>query len=105
MGGTFTGEIKSFAEKTGYGFISCPGLKQKGYANDVIVMADQILPGFEIGSKVSFSAHINRHGKLQATDLKLPGTGIMNFHGELPGDYSGTIKSTVRRMATDSLIV
>merc|ERR1739845_307013 len=55
--GDFTGTIKSFSEKTGYGFIACPELKAQGY-NDVFLHHSQAT-GMEVGSPVAFSAFLN----------------------------------------------
>lgn len=66
--GEFQGVIKSFNPKSGYGFISCPDLKEVGCPNDVFLHHQQ-LGGFEVGSTVQFTVYMNSKGQPQAKDL------------------------------------
>mmetsp|Transcript_78369 Transcript_78369/g.254615 ORF Transcript_78369/g.254615 Transcript_78369/m.254615 type:complete len:99 (-) Transcript_78369:104-400(-) len=66
--GEFMGEIKSFNEMTGYGFISCAGLTTTGY-KDIFLHGDQ-KKGYQVGHKVKFTAFLTKEGKPQAKDLK-----------------------------------
>merc|ERR1712190_496198 len=66
--GQFTGTIKSFNQKNGYGFITCPDLNSQGF-QDVFLHHAQ-LNGFEVGSTVQFTAFINKKGSVQAMDLE-----------------------------------
>jgi len=67
--GQYQGIIKSFNEKTGYGFIDCPYLKENGYpGSDVFLHVHQAY-GFNIGDEVMFTAYLSRNGKPNAKDL------------------------------------
>jgi len=64
--GEFIGTIKSFNDKNGYGFITCPELAEHG---DIFLHAD-MKKGFQVGHQVKFTAVLTKHGKPQAKDLK-----------------------------------
>merc|ERR1712176_1446896 len=66
--GDFTGTIKSFSEKSGYGFIDCPDLKAAGY-NDVFLHHKEY-NGLESGNSVSFSAFLHNKDQPQAKDVQ-----------------------------------
>lgn len=66
--GNFTGTIKSFSEKNGYGFIDCPDVKALGHQDVFLHQAQK--GAFDIGSVVSFSCYLNRSGKPNARDLQ-----------------------------------
>mmetsp|Transcript_111538 Transcript_111538/g.314950 ORF Transcript_111538/g.314950 Transcript_111538/m.314950 type:complete len:300 (-) Transcript_111538:122-1021(-) len=66
--GQFVGHIKSFSEKSGYGFIDCQDLKQQGYTGDVFLHHVQAT-GHKVGAQVMFVAFKNGKDNLQAKDL------------------------------------
>eukprot|EP00929_Paragymnodinium_shiwhaense_P046179 TRINITY_DN2350_c0_g1_i1.p1 TRINITY_DN2350_c0_g1~~TRINITY_DN2350_c0_g1_i1.p1 ORF type:complete len:179 (+),score=76.10 TRINITY_DN2350_c0_g1_i1:81-617(+) len=66
--GEFTGTIKSFADSTGYGFISCPDLEAMGY-KDAFLHGDE-KKGYRVGHSVKFTAFLTGKGTLQGKDLK-----------------------------------
>jgi len=66
--GQFTGPIKSFNQKNGYGFIDCAELKAQGY-NDVFLHHQQ-LGDHKVGEQVTFTAYVNSKGQPQAKDLQ-----------------------------------
>mmetsp|Transcript_9212 Transcript_9212/g.23880 ORF Transcript_9212/g.23880 Transcript_9212/m.23880 type:complete len:205 (-) Transcript_9212:80-694(-) len=66
--GEFLGELKSFNEMTGYGFISCADLAAQGH-KDAFLHQDQ-KRGYQVGHKVKFTAFLTKDGKVQAKDLK-----------------------------------
>jgi len=76
--GEFQGVIKSFAAKSGYGFIECQDLRDVGCPNDVFLHHMQ-LNGFEVGSHVQFTAYMNRNGQPQAKDLQASQGGAKKF--------------------------
>lgn len=67
--GRFAGVIKSFNEKSGYGFIECPDLKAAGYQNDAFLNRQQ-LQAFQVGSQVSFEVFVNQKGQPVAKNLE-----------------------------------
>jgi len=68
--GQFTGTIKSFNGKNGYGFIACPDLQAQGCPNDVFLHHHEMLEGFEVGHEVIFTAYLNARGQPQGKDLQ-----------------------------------
>lgn len=66
--GTLTGVIKSFNEKSGYGFIHCPQVNEMGY-NDVFLHHQQ-KGDFQVGDEVQFTAFLNSKGSAQGMDLQ-----------------------------------
>lgn len=66
--GEYTGTIKSFSERTFYGFIECPEIKSSGY-QDVFLYGDQ-KKGYRVGHTVKFTAVLNKEGNPVAKDLK-----------------------------------
>merc|ERR1719506_2680943 len=65
--GEYTGTIKSFSGKNGYGFIDCADLKAMGY-QDVFLHGDQKM-SFDKGASVTFTAFVTGKGQVQAKDL------------------------------------
>lgn len=63
----FDGLIKSFNDKTGFGFISCDELMEM-YNCDVFVHHRQ-MANFSVGTAVSFGVVLNKDHKPQAVDL------------------------------------
>jgi len=66
--GSFTGTIKSFNPKSGYGFITCMDLQQMGFTNDVFLHHQQ-MGECVVGQGVSFTCYLNRKGQPQAKDV------------------------------------
>merc|ERR1712118_349760 len=66
--GELIGTIKSFNEKSGYGFIHCPEVTELGY-NDVFLHHQQ-KGDFNVGDTVAFTGYLNKKGQVQAMDLK-----------------------------------
>merc|ERR1719181_2751824 len=62
--GEYTGTIKSFSGKNGYGFIDCADLKAMGY-QDVFMHGD-MKKDLAKGTTVSFTAFLTGKGQLQA---------------------------------------
>jgi len=67
----YEGVIKSFSEKTGFGFIACEELTAT-FGNDVFLHST-MMGGFGVGQAVSFSVGLNKTGQPQAKDLAEPG--------------------------------
>jgi len=67
--GTFTGTIKSFSEKNGYGFVDSQDLKQMGHQSDCFMHHMQF-QGFAVGDAVDFTAYLTSKGQLQCKDLQ-----------------------------------
>merc|ERR1719482_104312 len=65
--GEYTGTIKSFSGKNGYGFIDCADLKAMGY-QDVFMHGD-MKKDLPKGTTVSFTAFLTGKGQLQAKDV------------------------------------
>lgn len=101
--GQFTGFIKSFNNKNGYGFgfIQSEEMKAQGYATDVYVHHLQ-LNGCEVMQEISFVAYLNSKMQPQARDVvplgpppSLQGAGapMASLHdqgfGVLPFDQQG----------------
>lgn len=72
----FDGQIKSFNEAKGFGFVSCDAI-QLQFGCDVFLHHLQFA-GFEVGQAVSFGVLLNKAGKPQAKELAplLPSGGI-----------------------------
>ena len=66
--GEFVGTIKSFSDKSGYGFIECPEIKSQ-YEKDCFVVGSE-KKGYRIGHKVRFTAVLNKDGAPGAKGLK-----------------------------------
>merc|ERR1711924_345397 len=64
--GEFTGTIKSFVNKTGYGFIECPELAEHG---DIFLHA-AMKKGYREGQTVKFTCVLTKEGKPNAINLK-----------------------------------
>lgn len=69
--GTLEGQIKSFNDKSGYGFINCPEVVELGY-KDVFLHYNQ-LGEFRVGDTVKFTAFINKKQNVQAMELERSG--------------------------------
>merc|ERR1712194_108060 len=70
--GKFIGTIKSFNNQSGYGFLHCQDLVQRGYTSDVF-LHQMHLGGFQAGATVHFTAFVNSKGQPQAKDLSAAG--------------------------------
>lgn len=95
--GSFIGTVKSFVNKSNYGFIECLDLKAAGYANDVWVHGDQMkdcMQATEPGTQVRFVAFLNPKGQPQAKALQLASRGM--DEQEVIGTFQGVIKSFSR---------
>merc|ERR1719323_1706849 len=66
--GEFLGTIKSFNDKTWYGFIECDDVKALGH-QDIFLHGDD-KKGYQVGHKVRFTCYLTSRGKPQAKDLK-----------------------------------
>merc|ERR1712107_493827 len=64
--GEFVGTIKSFNDKNGYGFITCPELG--GYGD--VFLHGAMKKDFQRGQQVKFTAVLTKDGKPQAKDLR-----------------------------------
>merc|ERR1712232_356912 len=60
--GEYTGTIKSFVDKTFYGFITCDDLSESG---DVFLHGDE-KGGYNVGDAVKFTAVMGQDGKVAA---------------------------------------
>merc|ERR1719215_1234618 len=67
--GEFTGDIKSFNDKKGYGFIVSEEVKAQGHDTDVFVHG-QMIKQFKPGMTVKFTCVLNKDGKPVAIDIK-----------------------------------
>merc|ERR1719444_248981 len=67
--GEFTGDIKSFNDKKGYGFIVSDEVKAQGHQSDIFLHG-QMIKGYKQGQTVKFTCVINKDGKPVAIDLK-----------------------------------
>lgn len=71
----FSGTVKSFNAKNGFGFIQCDAAHQQ-HGCDVFLHGDQMGKDFaEVGTAVSFAILLNKEGKPQAFDVKRDGGG------------------------------
>jgi len=84
--GDFQGRIKSFVEKTGYGFIECAAVSQMGY-QDVFLHAEDKW-GHNVDDIVAFSVYIKPDGKPHAKYL-------IGQDEQVLGQFVGEIKSFV----------
>lgn len=66
--GECVGMIKSFNEKTGYGFIACQALTDAGYG-DAFLHNNQ-KQNFQVGQWVKFSCYLTKESKPQAKSLE-----------------------------------
>jgi len=71
--GQFSGSIKSFDEKNGFGFIECTPLRRQGYDRDVFLHQSQ-RGGLAVGTEVTFIAYLNTSGQLRARFVQPSGT-------------------------------
>eukprot|EP00747_Dinoflagellata_sp_TGD_P107388 gnl/TRDRNA2_/TRDRNA2_170124_c3_seq1.p1 gnl/TRDRNA2_/TRDRNA2_170124_c3~~gnl/TRDRNA2_/TRDRNA2_170124_c3_seq1.p1 ORF type:complete len:417 (+),score=105.18 gnl/TRDRNA2_/TRDRNA2_170124_c3_seq1:139-1251(+) len=62
------GTVKTFSEKTGYGFIECPEAKEE-YNRDVFVRNTD-LKGYPVGTEVSFVLIVNKRGMPHAHQVR-----------------------------------
>merc|ERR1719265_296543 len=76
MSGRYTGRIKSFNAKQGFGFIECPEVHSM-YGRDVFLHKAQI-GDFKVGTEVIFNIEPNKQGMPQARDLS-------TLDGQQPG--------------------
>jgi len=67
----YSGIVKSFVAKPGFGFIDCPPLKE-AYGRDTWVHGKQ-LGNFKVGDCVVFSMSLNQQGHPQALNLEAAG--------------------------------
>merc|ERR1719240_1266021 len=65
--GEFTGTIKSFSFRSGYGFIESADVKAMGHG-DVWMHAD-MKKNLEVGATVKFTAFQNAKGQVQCKDV------------------------------------
>eukprot|EP00928_Gymnodinium_smaydae_P022182 TRINITY_DN1870_c0_g1_i1.p2 TRINITY_DN1870_c0_g1~~TRINITY_DN1870_c0_g1_i1.p2 ORF type:complete len:357 (+),score=99.87 TRINITY_DN1870_c0_g1_i1:76-1071(+) len=106
--GRFSGTIKSFVKKTGFGFIECDETFGQ-YGFDVLVDQEEI-GHFSPGDQVSFVAFLNKDGKPKARSLTSAGGGRGGGGGDAkrrrmapPEEaegmtfYEGRLKSFVRK--------
>merc|ERR1719507_2953632 len=73
MLGTFSGSIRSFNEKNGFGFIECIPLRRQGYDKDVFLHQSQ-RGGLAVGTEVTFVAYLNNNGQLRARTVQPSGS-------------------------------
>mmetsp|Transcript_69746 Transcript_69746/g.199896 ORF Transcript_69746/g.199896 Transcript_69746/m.199896 type:complete len:212 (-) Transcript_69746:164-799(-) len=66
--GNFSGVVKSYNEKNGYGFIDCAEVKQE-HGSDVFLHSSD-KGSFNVGDHVAFSCFVNTMGKPQARELQ-----------------------------------
>mmetsp|Transcript_90753 Transcript_90753/g.265635 ORF Transcript_90753/g.265635 Transcript_90753/m.265635 type:complete len:141 (+) Transcript_90753:1-423(+) len=66
--GHFTGVIKSFNPKSGYGFITCMELQRMGFSNDVFLHHQQ-MNDCTVGMEVTFNCFLNSKGQPQAREV------------------------------------
>eukprot|EP00929_Paragymnodinium_shiwhaense_P076719 TRINITY_DN39488_c0_g1_i3.p1 TRINITY_DN39488_c0_g1~~TRINITY_DN39488_c0_g1_i3.p1 ORF type:complete len:150 (+),score=63.75 TRINITY_DN39488_c0_g1_i3:100-549(+) len=66
--GEFSGKIRSFSDKNGYGFIECEDLKALGH-QDVFMHGD-MKKNYQKGNVVKFTAFLTGKGQLQCKDLQ-----------------------------------
>lgn len=66
----YTGTIKSFVQKTNFGFVTSPAIQQQ-FGTDVWIHRAQ-LSVFKVGDLVNFAVLLNKEGKPQAFDLCNP---------------------------------
>jgi len=71
--GQFSGLIRSFNEKNGFGFIECTPLRMHGYDKDVFLHQSQ-RGGLAAGTEVTFIAYLNTRGQLRARSVHPSGT-------------------------------
>lgn len=67
--GRYVGVVKSFNPEKGYGFISSPQLRERGYESDVFVHHTQVLD-FKQGSVVGFQAYVDSKNRLKGRALQ-----------------------------------
>lgn len=65
--GQMIGTLKSFNDKNGYGFISCPEVEDMGHKDVFLHHAQK--GDFVVGDEVQFEAYLNKKGQVQARDL------------------------------------
>merc|ERR1719433_335686 len=70
--GQFSGSIRSFNEKNGFGFIECTPLRRQGYDKDVFLHQSQ-RGGLAVGTEVTFVAYLNTNGQLRARSVQPSG--------------------------------
>merc|ERR1719502_1379465 len=66
--GEYKGKIKSYSEKSGYGFIECEELKAT-YGKDVFLVGGE-KKNYQVGNVVKFTAVLNKEGAPGAKSLK-----------------------------------
>merc|ERR1712039_1132826 len=66
--GQFKGTIKSFSDKTGYGFIESEDVKAAGHGD--VFLHGAMKKGYRTGNIVKFTCVLNKDGKPAAIDLK-----------------------------------
>jgi len=64
----YVGRLKSFNNRTGYGFIEC-AQSYKNYGADVFIHKNSMMNPWHIGQPVEFAVICNGRGKPQATDV------------------------------------
>lgn len=67
---SYTGFLKTFSPKDGYGFIDCPPLFKR-FGRDVFIHAVNVPAGLSCGQSVSFNIDLNRRGQPQARDVSV----------------------------------
>jgi len=65
--GQMLGTLKSFNDKNGYGFISCPEAEEMGHKDVFLHHAQK--GDFVVGDEVQFEGYLNKKGQVQARDL------------------------------------
>lgn len=86
-GRRFDGVIKSYVEKSNYGFIACDETYAV-FGSDCFLAAYAVTAEIEVGAAVSFTVKLNKQGKPQAFDLGPPGGPALGDFGEL-GEAGG----------------
>jgi len=86
-GETFVGIIKSFNEKTGYGFISCEEVTAK-YGGDCFC-AKKFLGDHQVGDMVEFDVGLTPEKKPQAIAIRATGGGSVRGNGGWDPPESG----------------
>eukprot|EP00418_Pyrodinium_bahamense_P083302 CAMPEP_0179064392 /NCGR_PEP_ID=MMETSP0796-20121207/27926_1 /TAXON_ID=73915 /ORGANISM="Pyrodinium bahamense, Strain pbaha01" /LENGTH=274 /DNA_ID=CAMNT_0020761341 /DNA_START=72 /DNA_END=896 /DNA_ORIENTATION=+ len=66
--GQFSGTVKSFNPKSGYGFITCVELQDMGFTNDVFLHHQQ-MGDCNVGMEVTFTCYLNSKGQPQAKEV------------------------------------
>merc|ERR1719433_1233884 len=98
--GQFSGSIRSFNEKNGFGFIECTPLRRQGYDKDVFLHQSQ-RGGLAVGTEVTFVAYLNTSGQLRARSVQPSGTAGPRSAagGSCANDGSGRLSGSGDRIS------